>query len=190
MKMPHVGRNLLALMAMALLLPLAGWAQASGNSSSSSSKLDSADTQLVKQAAQGDMAEVELGKLAEQKAAASFVKQFAERMVNDHSQAKDQVQTLASQKGITLPTSLDAKDKATKERLSKLSGEQFDRAYMQDMVKDHTKDVNKFKQEASSAKDPDVKALATQTLPTLESHLKEAQQIAPKENKQASNKSY
>ncbi len=176
-----IARNLLALAAMALLLPLAGWAQAYNGT-----KVDSADQKFIKQAAEGDMAEVELGKLAEQKAADNSVKQFAERMVNDHTQNKSQIQTLAAQKGITLQSSLDAKDQATKARLSKLSGEQFDKAYMQDMVKDHTHDVNEFKQEASKAKDPDVKAYVNQTLPTLESHLKEAQQIAPKENKEAS----
>jgi len=106
-------------------------------------------------------------------------------MVDDHSKANDQLKQLASSKGIEVPTDLSAKDKATKERLSKLSGEQFDKAYMKDMVKDHTQDVSEFKKESTSAKDPDVKNFASQTLPTLEDHLKQARSIAPKENKEA-----
>jgi putative membrane protein len=85
-----------------------------------------------------------------------------------------------------LPSDLDAKDKALKERLSKLSGEQFDRAYMKNMVRDHTKDVAEFRKESKSAKDNDLKNFASQTLPTLEDHLKQAKSIAPKkEDKQA-----
>jgi putative membrane protein len=75
---------------------------------------------------------------------------------------------------------LSAKDAATKARLEKLSGKAFDRAYMRDMVTDHTKDVSEFRMESKNAKDPDVKNFASQTLPTLKDHLKEAKSIAPK----------
>ena len=143
------------------------------------------DQHFVKKAAEGGLAEVELGKLATEKASSDEVKKFGQRMVDDHSKANDQLKQLASSKGIEVPTDLSAKDKATKERLSKLSGEQFDKAYMKDMVKDHTQDVSEFKKESTSAKDPDVKNFASQTLPTLEDHLKQARSIAPKENKEA-----
>jgi len=127
------------------------------------------------EAARGGMGEVELGQLASQKAQSDQVKQFAQRMVQDHGKANDELKSLAQQKNITLPTELDAKHKATHDRLSKLSGAQFDRAYMQDMLQDHRKDVNDFRKESQSGKDSDVKAWAAKTLPTLEEHLRVAQ---------------
>jgi putative membrane protein len=137
-----------------------------------------ADHKFMAKAAQGGMAEVELGQLAEQNAQSSEVKSFGKRMVDDHSKANDQLKQLASQKGVALPTTLDAKDQAQKDRLSKLHGEAFDKAYMHDMVMDHKKDVAEFKHEATSAHDPDLKNFAQQTVPTLESHLQEAEKIA------------
>jgi putative membrane protein len=148
----------------------------SGNETSArSSSQQGADHQFVMEAARGGMAEVELGKLASEKAQSEQVKQFGQRMEKDHGQANDELKSLAQQKNITLPTELDAKHKATQERLSKLSGAQFDRAYMQEMLQDHRKDVNEFRKESQSGKDPDVKAWAAKTLPTLEEHLRLAQ---------------
>lgn len=137
-----------------------------------------ADQGFVTRAARGGLAEVQLGDLAKDKASSPEVKQFAERMVTDHSRANDELKALAQSKNITLPSTLSMKDQALKDRLSKLSGEQFDRAYMRAMVRDHTKDVNEFRRESKSAKDPDVKAFAAKTLPTLEDHLKLAHQDA------------
>jgi len=134
-----------------------------------------ADEAFVKKAAEGGMAEVELGKLATQKASNDAVKQFGQRMVDDHSKAGDELKKLAQDKSITLPTSINAKDKAEMDRLSKLSGEAFDRAYMRAMVMDHRTDVNEFRTESKSGKDADVKAWAGKTLPTLEQHLKQAE---------------
>jgi putative membrane protein len=132
----------------------------------------------MKKAAEGNKAEVGLGKMAKEKASSDAVKAFGERMMTDHQQASEQLESVASKLGVTLPNKVNAKDQATKDRLEKLSGKQFDEAYMRDMVKDHTKDVAEFKHAASSASNPDVKHFAQQTLPTLESHLKEAQKIA------------
>jgi putative membrane protein len=157
----------------------------SSTSSKKSSTLSVVDQHFIKKAAEGGLAEVELGKLATEKASSDDVKKFGQRMVDDHSKANDELKQLASSKGVEVPTNLSAKDKATKDRLSKLSGEQFDKAYMNDMVKDHTQDVSEFKKESTSAKDPEVKNFASQTLPTLEDHLKQARSIAPKENKEA-----
>jgi putative membrane protein len=127
------------------------------------------------QAAQGGQAEVELGQLAAQKASDEAVKQFGQRMVQDHSKANDELKSLAEAKGVQLPTGLSAKDQALKDKLSKLSGRQFDVQYMQAMVKDHQHDVAEFKKESQSAKDQDVKTFAGKTLPTLEDHLNQAQ---------------
>ncbi|HUA17082.1 MAG TPA: DUF4142 domain-containing protein [Verrucomicrobiae bacterium] len=146
---------------------------------SASSNLSPTDKRFAMEAAQGGRAEVELGKLAEQKASNPEVKQFAERMVHDHTQADAQLKQVAAQTGIALPVSLSSKDEALKEKLSGLSGEQFDKTYMQNMVLDHTKDISEFKHESADGKDSAVKNFASETLPTLESHLKEARHIEP-----------
>ena len=134
-----------------------------------------ADKAFVMKAARGGMAEVELGKLAADKASSADVKQFGQRMVDDHGKAGDELKTLARSKNIELPAQIDPKDKALHDKLSKLSGEAFDRAYMQAMLADHRKDVAEFRTESRAGKDPDVKAWAAKTLPTLEEHLKLAQ---------------
>jgi putative membrane protein len=133
------------------------------------------DQSFVAKAAAGGMAEVELGKLAQDRGTSEQVKSFGKRMVEDHGRANDDLRSLAKNKNIALPTSLHAKDQALKDRLSKLSGPAFDRAYMTAMLTDHQKDVSEFKREAMGAQDPDVKAFASKTLPTLQDHLKLAQ---------------
>ncbi len=133
------------------------------------------DRTFVEKAAAGGLAEVELGKLAEQKGTNDQVKSFGRRMVEDHSKANDELKTLAQSKNITLPADLDTHDQALKDRLSKLSGPAFDHAYMQAMVSDHRKDLNEFRRESTAGKDADVKTFASKTLPTLEDHLKMAQ---------------
>src|SRR5437764_8366223 len=151
----------------------------SATSAQSAATINASDRMFVRKAAEGGLAEVELGKLAAERASSQDVKQFGQRMVDDHSKANDQLKQLAAEKSISLPSKLSAKDAATKARLEKLSGKAFDRAYMRDMVTDHTKDVTEFRTEAKSAKDPDVKNFATQTVPTLEDHLKQAKSLAP-----------
>ena len=129
----------------------------------------------MEEAAIGGMAEVELGNLAQQKASSDDVKKFAERMVQDHSKANDQLKQTASAKGVELPTALDKKHKSDMDKLQKLSGADFDRAYMKHMVSDHKKDVSEFQKEAKSGKDSELKSFASSTLPTLQDHLKLAQ---------------
>ncbi len=167
-------------------LPITSSAQtaASDHSASSSthSTLSASDQKFMKEAAQGGAAEVELGQLALQKAESPDVKAFGQRMVDDHTKANDQLKQVASEKGVTLPTQPDAKDTAEKARLEKMSGAQFDKAYMNYMLADHKKDVADFQKEASHANDPDVKNFAQTTLPTLQSHLQQAESITPKQN--------
>jgi putative membrane protein len=131
-----------------------------------------ADEAWVMKIARGGMAEVELGKLAAEKASSDEVKKFGQRMADDHSKANDELKTLAQSKNITLPSEIGAEEKALRDRLMKLSGPAFDQAYMKAMVSDHVKDVNEFKVESKNGKDPEVKAWAAKTLPTLEEHLK------------------
>ncbi|NUR56350.1 MAG: DUF4142 domain-containing protein [Acidobacteria bacterium] len=132
------------------------------------------DRAFVKEVASGGMAEVELGNLAKEKASNADVKQFADRMVTDHGKANDELKNWAQQKNVTLPTELDAKHKAKRDQLAKLSGEAFDKAYMREMLTDHQHDVAAFKRQSTAAKDPDLKAWAGKTLPTLQDHLKQA----------------
>ncbi len=147
---------------------------------SPNSSVAPADRSFMAKAAQGGMAEVELGQLAEQNAQSQDVKDFGKRMVNDHSKAGDQLKQVASQNGVTLPDGLSAKDKATKATLSQLHGDAFDKAYMKDMVADHKQDVAEFKKESNAARNPQLKQWASETLPTLEDHLKMAEQVASK----------
>jgi putative membrane protein len=138
------------------------------------------DRAFAREAALGSMAEVDLGNLAKEKASSPEVKQFAERMVTDHSKANEELKDWAEKNHVTLPAQLDAKHKATRARLEKLSGAAFDKAYMRDMLSDHKTDVAKFKTESKSAKNADLKDWAGKTLPTLEDHLKQAQDTASK----------
>ena len=144
--------------------------------SSSAKAVSSADKKFAMDAAQGGLAEVELGQLATQKGQSDKVKQFGQRMVDDHTNANKELKSIAEKNNITLPTSINAKDQALKDKLSGLSGADFDRAYMSSMVKDHTKDIGEFQREANSGANADLKGFAAQTLPTLQEHLRMAQQ--------------
>lgn len=150
-------------------------AKTGGSDRMKSETSGSADQHFMIKAAQGGMAEVQLGNLAKDHASSASVKTFGQQMVDDHTKAGDELKSLAAKKNITLPADVDAKDKATIDRLSKLNGAAFDKAYMRDMVADHKKDVAEFQKEANSGKDSDVKDWASKTLPTLQHHLQMAQ---------------
>jgi predicted outer membrane protein len=109
---------------------------------------------VLEKAAEGGMAEVEFGKLAERNAQSQEVKDFGKRMVDDHSKANDELNQIASQAGAALPTGLSTSDNTTKEHLSKMQGDAFDKAYVRHMVADHQQDVSEFKQETTAGKDP------------------------------------
>jgi putative membrane protein len=132
----------------------------------------------MNKAAQGGIAEVQMAQLALNKSTNDQVKQFAQQMIDQHSQANNQLAQLAAQKGVTLPTTIGSKYQKTYDKLSKLSGTAFDKAYLsQAGVKAHKDQVSLFKRESEQAKDPDVKAFATSILPTIEEHLQVAQGI-------------
>jgi putative membrane protein len=143
-------------------------------------KLASMDRTFIAKAAMGGMAEVELGQLAKDKAESQDVKDFASRMVEDHGKANDELKGLADQKNVKFPTTIDKAHRSAKSMLEKTTGAAFDKAYMRDMVKDHTKDVAEFKKAVDHAKDPDLKSWIEKTLPTLEEHLKQAKEVAEK----------
>jgi putative membrane protein len=136
--------------------------------------LSSADTSFAMKAAQGGLAEVQLGQLAVNKASNPAVKQFGQRMIDDHTKANDQLKQIAQEQNITLPETLNAKDQALHDKLQNLSGPQFDKEYMKAMVKDHEEDIKEFEKESDKGKDPAIKSFASQTLPTLKEHLEMA----------------
>src|ERR1700676_1274458 len=135
------------------------------------------DAHFAKEAAQGGMAEVKLGQLAQEKGSSDSVKSFGKRMVDDHSKAGDKLKEVASRESITLPSDTSVKDQATYDRLSKLSGSAFDRAYARDMLKDHETDVAAFQREANAGKNDSLKSFASETLPTLQDHIKQAKEM-------------
>jgi putative membrane protein len=153
--------------------------------------LSRGDRKFIEEAAQGGMAEVQLGKLAEQKAASDQVKQFGKKMADDHQKANEQLKKIAANKGVDLPNDLSSSDRREYDKLQKKSGADFDREYMKEMVSDHKKDVKDFESAAKSANDPDIKNFASTTLPTLHQHLDLAQQtenVAKSEGKTSSAK--
>jgi putative membrane protein len=157
----------------------AGQTGAGGSTAATGAKLGAADQKALKDMAMADMAEVETGKLAVSKAQSAEVKAFGQQMVDDHGQALAKVQALAQARGVTLPTEVDAKHKAMAAKLEKMSGADFDKAYMAGAgVKDHKDTHAKLMSDAKKIKDADVKAVADQHMPVVEQHLKAAQQMA------------
>lgn len=155
-------------------------ASASGTGSTGPS---SGDKHFVKEATEGSNAEVALGKLAQEKSNSQDVKQFGERMVTDHTKLNEQMAPVAQQMGITAsPDDIPSKEKALQTKLQALSGDDFDKAYIQAMVKDHTQDVKKFKHELSSTKDPTLKQTVQQGLEVIQQHLQMAHQLAQAHN--------
>jgi len=136
--------------------------------------MNSGDTKFAMEAAQGGMAEVQMAQVVLQKTNNQAVKAFAQRMVDDHTKLNDQMKQVASTQSMTLPTNVDPKDQAEMSKLSNMSEPQLDRAYIDYQVKDHEKDIKEFQKEANNGKDAQLKQLAQQALPILQSHLQMA----------------
>lgn len=180
-----------ALFGGALALPISSHAADSQQSSQSGQqqaaqqsgeqapvKLTSADRKFLMGAAQGGMLEVESGRLALEKASSKEVKDFAQQLVQDHADANEKLMQIAQDKGIELPKKLDAKHRQKLDKLAKLEGAEFDRAYMSEMGhKDHRKDIQAFEKQARQGKDPELKVFAEETLPVLQKHLSMAQKV-------------
>ncbi|MDQ3118450.1 MAG: DUF4142 domain-containing protein [Verrucomicrobiota bacterium] len=136
------------------------------------------DLAFLNDAGPGGAAEVELGRMAGERAASAEVKKFAQQMIEDHSKAGEKLKKLAQQKKVTLPPEILPQAKQTKEKLAKLNGSEFDQAYVKAMVEMHVKDVTAFEAVSKTATDADVKAFATETLPTLKHHLEMIRDLA------------
>ena len=142
------------------------------------------DKKFVRSALEGGNAEVKLGQLAAQKGNSEDVKQFGQKMVDDHTKLGDEMKEVAQKESVSVPTGIPAKDKALETKLQSLSGDAFDKAYIQAMVKDHRHDLSEFKKEANSGNDTNIKDAASHGAEVISEHLKMAEQMAKTHNLQ------
>jgi putative membrane protein len=163
--------------------PAAGQAPAAATAPAAtpaSKPLGKADQKILMDMAAGNMAEIEMAKLADSKSQNDQVKTYAKQMIDDHTKALTDIQQLATAKAVTLPTEIDKKHKAMADKLGALSGDAFDKAYIKQAgVDDHKKMHGMLGSAHKKAKDADVKALVARIQPTVEQHLKAAQQMKP-----------
>ena len=138
------------------------------------------DATFVNKAAIAGMTEVQASKVALEKSTDASVKAFAQHMITDHSKANDQLKSVAMQQGISVPTDLDPEHKQVIDKLNGLSGATFDKAYKDQMLTDHKEAVALFSNESRDAAHTAVDKFAADTLPTLQSHLKMAQDLQSK----------
>jgi putative membrane protein len=136
------------------------------------------DASFYKNAAEGGIAEVDAGNLAQQKGNSQKVKDFGAMMVKDHTAANEKLQGIATSKGVTLPTSASIGQMASKAKLEVLSGDTFDKSYIKNQIKAHRDTIELFNKEVATGQDADAKAFAKATLPTVKAHLKAINAIA------------
>ncbi len=159
-----------------LALGLAAGLASTGLMAQQPQKMSGGDARFLQDVAADGQAEVQLADLAASKAASADVKAFAAKLKADHSKANERLKTIASAKLVSLPTSLPSSQRNTEARLNKLEGAAFDKAYLDEMVRDHQRAINTFTGKTRSS-DPEVKAFAEDTLPSLQSHLAQAQEL-------------
>ena len=152
--------------------PAATAARPQSAKTSAAQALSAADRTFLIKAAEGGKAEVELAQLAQQRASSDDVKALAKRIAEDHQQANHDLEAIAGQKNVSFPDSLNPEHAALKAKLEAASGVDFDRQYVGTMIEDHNRDIAEFQHIASQSTDPDIKAFASKTLPTLQEHLR------------------
>lgn len=148
-----------------------------GAAAPSYAALSSADKTFATKAAQGGLAEVQVGQLAQQKGASAQAKQFGQTLAQDHTQANQQLEQIAQQNNLNLPQQPSSTEEADLKKLQGLSGAQFDKQLASSEVQDHRQDIAMFEKEAKSGQNPDLKSFAQQTLPVLRKHLQMAQAL-------------
>ena len=147
---------------------------------SPNANLTPADQSFADELARANLAEINLGKLAQQKATTATIKDFAGRMVEDHTQLDNELKSWAKANNVTLPTTMSSADESEHSKLAGLSANNFDKQYLETMLSDHQRDIQKVQQEAEHVTNPQVKELANRTLPVLEDHLRLAEYDAGK----------
>jgi putative membrane protein len=149
-------------------------------------KLSQQDRKFMMDAAQGGMLEVEASRLALERASSEQVREFAQQLLKDHTDANEKLMQIAQDKGVKLPKELDAKHKQQLSKLGKLKGEEFDRTYMQELGhKDHKKDIQAFEKQARQGKDAELRTFAEETLPVLQKHLSMAHKVSGADSAEA-----
>ena len=164
-------RQSIAALGLGLTLALA----AGGVQAQDKKNVDSASKSFIKSAIEGNLAEVDVGKLAQEKGQSAEVKKFGQMLVSDHGKANEQARTAAKSVDVDPPTGSSLMEKGTYAKLKVLSGDSFDKSFIDSMVSDHQSDIKDYQKE--SAKSDPVGQYAKESLPTLQKHLKEAQRI-------------
>ncbi len=141
------------------------------------------DAEFAKKAASGGLAEVEMGKIAKDRATDPDVKQFAERMITDHGKANEELEKVAKEANLSIPTRPDAEEQKHIDMLRDYKGADFDKMYIKHMVEDHERDVKEFTRAARECKNDKLKAFAEKTLPTVKEHLEMAKKINERLNR-------
>jgi putative membrane protein len=136
------------------------------------------DAKHAHQIAQSDLAEVQAGKMGVSKATSPEVKKFAQSMVDDHGKHLSELRSMAKTKGMQLPSTPAKKHQNAMKKLESASGAEFDKLFMQQMVKDHEDALKLVQETAKNAKDAELKADAEKTAPVIQKHLDEAKRIA------------
>ena len=156
---------------------------ATGAMAATGATLNDKDKDFVTSTGKGGKAEVELAQDALSHAENADVKSFAQKLVDDHTKANGELETYATGHGVTIPSEMEGKMKEAKERLMKLTGKNFDQAFVKQMVEDHTSTIKAFEDESKKGTDTDLKAWVDKTLPTLRDHLKMAENLQKKVGK-------
>lgn len=159
---------------IAMLIGLSGFAAAQ------SSNWSSADQQFAQEASQGNSAEIDLAQLAEKRASSLDVKDFARKLESDHRAAEQKLQQMGAKSNLSLAATLDPSSQSSKDQLSRMSGSQFDQAFIQHQIEDHQKDIQTFQKESQEGQNPELKSYAATLLPQLQDHLRIAQELQQK----------
>jgi putative membrane protein len=182
MKRTLFTQGLRTVLTLAVAVQLASWSLLAADygkkkkdQSAASTTLSKKDIQFMTEVADGGMAEVRMGELGQQKGQSGDVKQFAQRLVADHSKANDELKQLASKKGVTWPTQVSDKHQKTLDKLTSTSN--FDKQFKEIAIKDHKKDIKEFEKAEKKCEDADLRSWITKTLPTLQEHLRMAEQL-------------
>ncbi len=172
----------LAILAIVCSLSLAQGSRSEDKSKGGAADERFSDQHFVTKASASDLAEINLGRLAAQRGSSSEVKQFGQKMVQDHTKASTELLKIADSKNLTPAQQMDQKHQQALQKLSGLQGTEFDRAYLKQLVTDHEEAVQLFTQASKHCRDQDLKAFATRTLPAIQEHLQMVKRHAGQES--------
>ena len=168
-------------LAAVLLLTGSLFAQQKHQTATTTQSMQNAvDRSFINSAAEANLAEIDTAKMVGQKSTDPGVKDFANRMVTDHTQASQSLASFAEMSGVKLPTETGATERNQKNELQKLSGSKLDDAYLRDELQGHEEAIAAFENEIENGQNQEIKNYAARTLPTLQDHIRIAEDIAGK----------